>query len=200
MAVCDEVGAKYGIPVVETRIVESVDRAVEAGDSVGYPLALAVLSPDIAHRWDVGGVGVDLAVTTGPVTGAVCRIVPPLLNSTRFTRAGNCAVASATGSGLPVARAASSRFDASLARRNTNPKKIYCVDHALVRVRAVSHQIARRTAHRRAAEAPVPGPAGVTAAHLELEPVINRFKRSEWDIAYGASGTLRAARTGVMAA
>ena len=31
-----------------------------------------------------------------------------------------------------------------------------------------------------------------TAAHLELEPVINRFKRTEWDIAYGASGTLRA--------
>jgi exopolyphosphatase/guanosine-5'-triphosphate,3'-diphosphate pyrophosphatase len=31
-----------------------------------------------------------------------------------------------------------------------------------------------------------------TAAHLELEPVINRFRRSEWDIAYGASGTLRA--------
>ena len=31
-----------------------------------------------------------------------------------------------------------------------------------------------------------------TAAHLELEPVINRFRRCEWDIAYGASGTLRA--------
>jgi exopolyphosphatase/guanosine-5'-triphosphate,3'-diphosphate pyrophosphatase len=31
-----------------------------------------------------------------------------------------------------------------------------------------------------------------TAAHLELEPVIPRFQRSEWDIAYGASGTLRA--------
>jgi exopolyphosphatase/guanosine-5'-triphosphate,3'-diphosphate pyrophosphatase len=31
-----------------------------------------------------------------------------------------------------------------------------------------------------------------TAAQLELEPVINRFKRAEWDIAYGTSGTLRA--------
>jgi exopolyphosphatase/guanosine-5'-triphosphate,3'-diphosphate pyrophosphatase len=30
-----------------------------------------------------------------------------------------------------------------------------------------------------------------TAAQLELEPVAARFKRSEWDIAYGASGTLR---------
>jgi exopolyphosphatase/guanosine-5'-triphosphate,3'-diphosphate pyrophosphatase len=31
-----------------------------------------------------------------------------------------------------------------------------------------------------------------TAAHLELEPIINRFKRPAWDIAYGASGTLHA--------
>jgi exopolyphosphatase/guanosine-5'-triphosphate,3'-diphosphate pyrophosphatase len=30
-----------------------------------------------------------------------------------------------------------------------------------------------------------------TFAQLELEPVAARFKRSEWDIAYGASGTLR---------
>jgi exopolyphosphatase / guanosine-5'-triphosphate,3'-diphosphate pyrophosphatase len=31
-----------------------------------------------------------------------------------------------------------------------------------------------------------------TAAQLELEPVAARFKRAEWDIAYGSSGTLRA--------
>jgi exopolyphosphatase/guanosine-5'-triphosphate,3'-diphosphate pyrophosphatase len=31
-----------------------------------------------------------------------------------------------------------------------------------------------------------------TAAQLELEPVAARFKRPDWDIAYGASGTLRA--------
>jgi len=31
-----------------------------------------------------------------------------------------------------------------------------------------------------------------TAAQLELEPVAARFKRAEWDVAYGSSGTLRA--------
>jgi exopolyphosphatase/guanosine-5'-triphosphate,3'-diphosphate pyrophosphatase len=31
-----------------------------------------------------------------------------------------------------------------------------------------------------------------TVAQLELEPVAARFKREQWDIAYGASGTLRA--------
>lgn len=30
------------------------------------------------------------------------------------------------------------------------------------------------------------------AAQLELEPVLNRFRRPEWDVAYGASGTLHA--------
>jgi exopolyphosphatase/guanosine-5'-triphosphate,3'-diphosphate pyrophosphatase len=32
-----------------------------------------------------------------------------------------------------------------------------------------------------------------TAAQLELEPIVARFRRSEWDSAFGASGTLRAA-------
>jgi exopolyphosphatase/guanosine-5'-triphosphate,3'-diphosphate pyrophosphatase len=32
-----------------------------------------------------------------------------------------------------------------------------------------------------------------TAAQLELEPIVSRFRRSEWDSAFGASGTLRAA-------
>jgi exopolyphosphatase/guanosine-5'-triphosphate,3'-diphosphate pyrophosphatase len=31
-----------------------------------------------------------------------------------------------------------------------------------------------------------------TAAQLELEPVVSRFKRSEWEQAFGASGTMRA--------
>jgi exopolyphosphatase/guanosine-5'-triphosphate,3'-diphosphate pyrophosphatase len=31
-----------------------------------------------------------------------------------------------------------------------------------------------------------------TAAQLELEPVTSRFRRSEWDTAFGASGTMRA--------
>ena len=52
--------AAFGIPVVETRIADTVEQAVAAGGEIGYPLALAVLSPDIAHRWDVGGVALHL--------------------------------------------------------------------------------------------------------------------------------------------
>ncbi len=52
--------AAYGIPVVATRIAESVEQAVAVAGEIGFPLALAVLSPDIAHRWDVGGVALHL--------------------------------------------------------------------------------------------------------------------------------------------
>ncbi|MBN9461727.1 MAG: bifunctional acetate--CoA ligase family protein/GNAT family N-acetyltransferase [Burkholderiales bacterium] len=52
--------AAYGIPVVEARITASAEEAAAVGDEVGYPLALAVLSPDIAHRWDVGGIALHL--------------------------------------------------------------------------------------------------------------------------------------------
>ncbi|MCO5105805.1 MAG: GNAT family N-acetyltransferase [Burkholderiaceae bacterium] len=52
--------AAYGIPVVESRIADSVEQAVAAAGEIGFPLALAVLSPDIAHRWDVGGVALHL--------------------------------------------------------------------------------------------------------------------------------------------
>jgi acetyltransferase len=52
--------AAYDVPVVETRIAQSVEEAVALGARTGYPLALALLSPDIAHRWDVGGVALHL--------------------------------------------------------------------------------------------------------------------------------------------
>lgn len=48
--------AAYGIPVVETRIASSVDEAVELAREIGLPVALKILSPDISHKSDVGGV------------------------------------------------------------------------------------------------------------------------------------------------
>src|SRR5690606_10512239 len=48
--------AAYGIPTVPTRIAESREHAAQVAEEIGYPLALTVLSPDIARKWDVGGV------------------------------------------------------------------------------------------------------------------------------------------------
>jgi acetyltransferase len=51
----------YGIPVVEARNVAGDDQAVAAASEIGYPVALKILSPDITHKSDVGGVALDLA-------------------------------------------------------------------------------------------------------------------------------------------
>ena len=51
----------YGIPVVPTAAVEpTAAAAIGAARAVGYPVALKILSPDISHKSDVGGVHLNL--------------------------------------------------------------------------------------------------------------------------------------------
>jgi acetyltransferase len=63
----DEVQAKavlqaYGIPVVATVAVDATaEAAAAAAQRCGYPVALKILSPDITHKSDVGGVRLQLA-------------------------------------------------------------------------------------------------------------------------------------------
>lgn len=52
--------ACYAIPVVETRTAEDADGAAEAAAALGFPVALKILSPDITHKSEVGGVALDL--------------------------------------------------------------------------------------------------------------------------------------------
>jgi len=49
-----------GIPVNQERLVRSVDEAVDAAGEFGFPLVLKVVSPDIAHKSDVGGVALGI--------------------------------------------------------------------------------------------------------------------------------------------
>ncbi|OOG55411.1 bifunctional acetate--CoA ligase family protein/GNAT family N-acetyltransferase [Polaromonas sp. C04] len=51
----------YGIPVVETVQVGDVEQAVAAAAQIGYPVALKIVSPQIIHKSDVGGVALALA-------------------------------------------------------------------------------------------------------------------------------------------
>jgi acetyltransferase len=53
--------AAYAIPVVATRAVASIDDAVRDARDIGYPVALKILSPDITHKSDIGGVALNLA-------------------------------------------------------------------------------------------------------------------------------------------
>ncbi|MHB8493821.1 MAG: bifunctional acetate--CoA ligase family protein/GNAT family N-acetyltransferase [Casimicrobiaceae bacterium] len=52
--------AAYRIPVVDTGIVESVEALRDAAIAIGLPAALKILSPDISHKSDVGGVALNL--------------------------------------------------------------------------------------------------------------------------------------------
>lgn len=52
--------AAYGIPVVETRVAGTVAEATDVAGTIGFPVALKILSPDITHKSDVGGVVLDL--------------------------------------------------------------------------------------------------------------------------------------------
>lgn len=53
--------ASYGIPTVETRIAVNLEEALEAAESIGYPVVLKLYSTTITHKTDVGGVQLDLA-------------------------------------------------------------------------------------------------------------------------------------------
>ena len=52
--------AAYGIPTVETHIASTVEQAIRFAEQVGFPVALKILSPDITHKTDVGGVVLDV--------------------------------------------------------------------------------------------------------------------------------------------
>lgn len=52
--------AAYGIPVVKTRIATSPEAAAATAELIGFPVAIKILSPDITHKSDVGGVALSL--------------------------------------------------------------------------------------------------------------------------------------------
>ncbi len=50
----------YGIPTLKYRIVNGADKAVAAAKEIGYPVVMKIVSPQIIHKSDVGGVRVGL--------------------------------------------------------------------------------------------------------------------------------------------
>ncbi|HWR64860.1 MAG TPA: acetate--CoA ligase family protein [Bellilinea sp.] len=53
--------AAYGMPVVAGGMAKSADEAVETAQRVGYPVVMKIVSPDILHKSDVGGIRLNLA-------------------------------------------------------------------------------------------------------------------------------------------
>ena len=50
----------YRVPVVETIVAADADAAVAGAERIGFPVALKILSRDISHKSDVGGVALGL--------------------------------------------------------------------------------------------------------------------------------------------
>jgi len=51
---------EYHISLPEAELANNLDKAVEAGNRLGYPLAMKVVSPEIIHKSDAGGIKLGL--------------------------------------------------------------------------------------------------------------------------------------------
>ena len=74
--------AAYGVPVVDTRCADTPEEAAHCAEMIGGPLALKILSPDIPHKSDVGGVALHLTepgevkAEAEAMLARVCEAVP----------------------------------------------------------------------------------------------------------------------------
>lgn len=50
----------YNIPVVKARIARTIDEAIMSAARTGYPVVLKILSPQIVHKTDAGGIRLDI--------------------------------------------------------------------------------------------------------------------------------------------
>ncbi len=50
----------YGIPVTELKIAKTPEEAAKFSKEIGYPAVLKIISPNVLHKFDVGGVILDI--------------------------------------------------------------------------------------------------------------------------------------------
>jgi acetate---CoA ligase (ADP-forming) len=65
----------YGLPMSRSRLVHSEDEAVIAAGEIGYPVVMKIVSPDIVHKVDVGGVRLNLQ-SNADVKKAYAELIP----------------------------------------------------------------------------------------------------------------------------
>ena len=94
---CDEatslaILARAGIPVMSHRLVRSADEAAAAAEALGLPVALKIVSPDITHKSDLGGVVLNLA-TPEAVRRAFDEVTARVQKAAPQAGLGGCLVA-----------------------------------------------------------------------------------------------------------
>lgn len=77
-----EILSKAGIPVIETKLATTRKEAINLSQKMGFPVVLKVVSPDIVHKSDFGGVRLGLKNSTqvssayGEIIASVRRKIP----------------------------------------------------------------------------------------------------------------------------
>jgi acetyl-CoA synthetase (ADP-forming) len=52
--------SKYRIPITKFSVAKNVEEAAQFAEEMGYPVVLKIVSPDVIHKFDVGGVILNL--------------------------------------------------------------------------------------------------------------------------------------------
>ncbi len=52
--------SEYGIPVTKFKVTKNIEEATQFTEETGYPVVLKIVSPDVIHKFDVGGVILNL--------------------------------------------------------------------------------------------------------------------------------------------
>ena len=81
-AVASRIFAEAGLPLIESRLCATAREAAQAAAELGFPVALKIASPDIAHKSDAGGVALDLGTAD-----AVARAFAAVTGQARLARA-----------------------------------------------------------------------------------------------------------------
>ncbi len=55
-----EILKAYGLPVPQFRLCKNISEAVAAAKEIGYPVVLKIVSPDVLHKTEFGGVRVNI--------------------------------------------------------------------------------------------------------------------------------------------
>jgi acyl-CoA synthetase (NDP forming) len=58
---CHQVCTAYGIPLPQEGLANAADDAARLADGIGYPVVMKIVSPDILHKTEAGGVVVGVA-------------------------------------------------------------------------------------------------------------------------------------------
>ncbi len=55
-----QIVAAYGLPLPKSQLALNVEQAVQWAEEIGHPVVMKIISPDILHKSDIGGVQVGL--------------------------------------------------------------------------------------------------------------------------------------------